>query len=90
MSVSQSVEIINKYGFHVRPTSAFTKLALTFKSAIKVQFESTVVDGKSIMGLMTLGAMKGAVITVTADGADEEEAVKQLVALVEDRFGGID
>lgn len=90
MPVSAEVEIVNKYGFHVRPTSAFTKMALGFSAAIRVEYAGMSVDGKSIMGLMTLGATQGAKIKISADGVDEADAVKALSGLVAERFGGID
>lgn len=83
--------IKNRYGFHVRPSTTFSLMAAEFKSDIKVKKEGgSEVDGKILMGLMTLGAAFGNKITVTADGEDAEEAVKALVEHIEDSFGGIE
>ncbi len=82
--------ILNKYGFHVRPSTQFMQKAREFKSDITVEVNSLRADGKSIMQLMALGAMQGAVVKISAKGVDAEEAVAVLCALVQDRFGGID
>lgn len=82
--------ILNKYGFHVRPSTQFMQKAREFKSDITVEVNSLRADGKSIMQLMALGAMQGAVVKISAKGADAEEAVAVLCALVQNRFGGID
>lgn len=90
MSLSREVEIKNKYGFHVRPSTSFAKLATEFSSTITVALNSNAVDGKSIMMLMTLGATQGQKILVTAEGDDEEVALEKLVEHVESQFGGIE
>jgi Phosphotransferase System HPr (HPr) Family len=82
--------ILNKYGFHVRPSTQFMQKAREFKSDITVEVNNLRADGKSIMQLMALGAMQGAIVKISAKGADAEEAVAVLCALVQDRFGGID
>ena len=82
--------ILNKYGFHVRPSTQFMQAAREFKSDITVEVNGLRADGKSIMQLMALGAMQGAVVRISARGADAGEAVGILSALVQSRFGGID
>lgn len=84
------VTIHNRYGFHVRPSTSFSQLAMRFPCDIEVGTTEQVVDGKSVMGLMTLGAVCGAVISIRAEGDQAEEAVKALKDLVESSFGGID
>ncbi len=64
--------------------------AREFKSDITVEVNDLRADGKSIMQLMALGAMQGAVVKISAKGPDAEEAVAVLSALVQSRFGGID
>lgn len=86
-SVSQTVKIQNLKGLHARATSAFVKLADTFKSDIQVQKDDLSVNGKSIMGLLMLGAPLGESITITAKGSDAADAVQQLVILVNNKFG---
>ncbi len=82
--------ILNKYGFHVRPSTQFMQKAREFKSDITVEVNGMRADGKSIMQLMALGAMQGAVVKISAKGPDADEAVAVLVAMLQDRFGGID
>ena len=82
--------ILNKYGFHVRPSTQFMQKAREFEAEITVEAESAAADGKSIMQLMALGAMQGAVVRIAARGADAQEAVNALVSLVQGSFGGIE
>lgn len=88
--VSVETKILNKYGFHVRPSTQFMQKAREFKSDITVEVESLRADGKSIMQLMALGAMQDSVVRITAKGPDAKEAVANLLALIKSRFGGID
>ncbi len=83
-------EILNKYGFHVRPSTQFMQKAREYRSAITVEVDNSRADGKSIMQLMALGAMQGAKVKITASGEDAKEAVDALAALIRGRFGGID
>ncbi len=85
----RQVEIQNLKGLHARATSAFVKTADAFQCDIRVQKmgDDAVVSGKSIMGLLMLGVSLGQQIEITAQGADEKEAVEALVSLVNNRFG---
>ena len=83
----QTIQIKNKYGLHARPAAEFVKLATQFQSEIWVRKQELEVNGKSIMGMMMLAAECGAEITIRADGDDASEAVDQLTALVNNRFG---
>jgi phosphocarrier protein HPr len=74
--------ISNQYGIHARPAALFVKAASRFDADISVEKDGTVVSGKSIMGLMTLEAGRGAVLRVTAEGPDSEEALDYLEELV--------
>ncbi len=78
--------ILNKLGIHARPAAQFVKTANRFKCDIFVEKDGEEVDGKSIMGLMMLAAGNGSVITVTADGADEEAAIVALGDLIARKF----
>jgi phosphotransferase system HPr (HPr) family protein len=89
-SVEKSVELVNKYGFHVRPTTAFVQTAQSFSCDIYVVSKGNEVDGRSTMGLISLGVAKGDLITIKCDGDDAEEALDKLVELVESSFGGIE
>ena len=85
---TKQLTIQNEQGFHVRPAQLFVDAANKFQSDIKVSNESGYeVDGKSILGLMTMGLAKGAVLNIQAEGPDEEAAVLALEELVNSKFG---
>jgi phosphocarrier protein len=84
---SRQVTIINKLGMHARAAAKFVNLASTFDSAIEIEKGGRRVNGKSIMGVMMLAAAKGNQITIHADGADAEQALADLEALINNRFG---
>jgi phosphocarrier protein len=80
--------IRNELGMHLRSAGTFVRTAGRFQSQIRVgTAETPPVDGKSILGLATLGAPQGAVLYISADGPDEVDAVDTLVKLVESGFG---
>lgn len=81
------VEIVNKYGLHARPAMQFVECANRFASKVEVCNGTLAVDAKSIMSVMRLGATRGTVLTITADGDDAGEAVEALAQLVRDGFG---
>ena len=85
--VSQSVKIQNLKGLHARATSAFVKVADSFESEITVKKQDLIVNGKSIMGLLMLGAPLGETIIISAEGADADEAISALTELVNNKFG---
>ena len=82
----REIEIINKLGMHARAAAKFVTLAQTFAAEIKVNKDGKQVNGKSIMGIMMLAAAKGSKIQLSVDGEDEENAMQQLVALINNRF----
>ena len=79
--------IKNRLGLHARAAAKFAETASRFKSSIKVSKDGMEVDGKSIMGLLTLVACKGSKLLVRAHGPDEKEALDEIEKLIEDRFG---
>ena len=81
------VVVQNKVGLHARPATFFIQKANEFKSSIWVEKEERRVNAKSLLGVLSLGIVKGTTITLIADGADEKEAVEALVELVKDNFG---
>lgn len=87
VSCERMVQIRNKFGLHARPAAEFVKLANQFKSDIFVRKYELEVNGKSIMGMMMLAAECGVEIAVRASGEDAEQAVTELVRLVEQGFG---
>jgi phosphocarrier protein HPr len=84
---SGTVTIVNPLGLHARAAAKFVHMASGFASRISVSRADRRVNGKSIMGLLLLTAAQGSVITISADGADEAEAVDALAALI---TGGFD
>ena len=79
--------LLNKYGMHVRPAGLFAKTASRYDADIEVEKDGNVVSGKSIMALMTLEAVNGTVLTVSAEGPQAKEALDELAELVEKKFG---
>jgi phosphocarrier protein HPr len=84
---SRSVTVVNQLGLHARAAARFVHLATRFKSQIRVAHGARNMDGKSIMGILLLAAARGTVITLTATGPDEHDAVEALVQLVQSGFG---
>ena len=85
--IEVEVQIANSLGLHARAAARFVHLANSFKSRITVAREGTRVDGKSMLGLLTLAAARGARLRLSADGEDEADALEQLARLVRTRFG---
>jgi phosphocarrier protein len=83
----KSVQIVNRLGLHARAAAKFVHLANSFKSRISVSKNGVRVDGKSMLGLLTLAAARGARLVLVAEGEDEEQAIRELSRLVADRFG---
>ncbi|OGW78382.1 MAG: phosphocarrier protein HPr [Omnitrophica bacterium GWA2_52_8] len=80
-------KIRNKLGLHARPAALFVQTANRFKSEVEVEKEGVKVNGKSIMGIMTLAAGVGCDILVTIDGIDADEALNAIVELFAGNFG---
>jgi len=85
--LTRDVEIINKKGLHARATAKFVQCADSFEADITVTRSGETVGGTSIMGILTLGAGIGSIITLTASGPQAELAVEALTALINGRFG---
>ena len=84
---SRQVTVVNQLGMHARAAAKFVHLATRFNARVQVARDRREMDGKSIMGILLLAAARGSVITISAEGADEQDAVAALVALVESGFG---
>ena len=78
--------IKNKLGLHARAAVKFVNLANRFNSSVKIIKDDCEIDGKSILGILTLAATQGTHIILRVSGKDEETAMKALVALVENKF----
>jgi phosphocarrier protein HPr len=83
---SCEVTIVNPLGLHARAAARFVHTASGFGARIRVARGEREMDGKSIMGLLLLAAAQGSVITISANGADEAEALAALCALVSRGF----
>jgi phosphocarrier protein HPr len=79
--------IVNRLGLHARPSAALTQAATRFKSDVFLTKGSRRVNGKSIMGVMMLAAARGAVLTVEANGPDEDAALAAIAELIASGFG---
>lgn len=82
-----SVRIVNDLGLHARPSAEFVKLAGKYRSEISVSRDGVAVNGKSILGVMTLAAEQGATLVIRAEGEDATDAVTALEQLVARGFG---
>lgn len=82
----KDVVVKNQVGLHARPATFFIQKANEFRSSIWVEKEERRVNGKSLLGVLSLGIIGGTSIRIIADGSDEELAVNSLVALVESEF----
>jgi phosphocarrier protein len=85
--IKNKVTISNKLGLHARASAKLTKLAGSYACEIWLSKGDRRVNAKSIMGVMMLAAGKGVEVELEADGAQEEEAINALVALMADKFG---
>jgi phosphocarrier protein HPr len=85
--LSRTVLVENKRGLHARASAKFVNLASQLPAEIEVAKDGQAVCGTSIMGLMMLGAAKGDSIEIRVSGQDADQALAQLVDLVEGKFG---
>jgi phosphocarrier protein len=85
--VERTVRIVNSLGLHARPAAAFVKIAGRYQCHIAVRNDEMEVNGKSIMGMMMLAAECGSELLLRADGEDAEQAVGELMELVQAGFG---
>ena len=84
--ISKEVVISNQVGLHARPATFFIQKANEYKASIWVEKDDRRVNAKSLLGVLSLGIVKGTGITIIADGSDEEEAVDALSALIVSDF----
>ena len=84
--ISRDVTIKNNVGLHARPATFFIQKANSYKCPIWVEKDDRRVNAKSLLGVLSLGIVKGMTITLIADGADEGEALEGLVTLIESSF----
>ena len=82
----QTVQVQNITGIHARPAARFVKLAAQFPCEVFLRKDSLTVNGKSILGVMSLAAEKGSTLVVRTDGEKEQEALEDLVDLLNQIF----
>lgn len=85
--VVKSFTIKNKLGLHARAAAVFVRLSSKFNSDIKILKDGYEVDGKSILGVLSLAAIKGSKIEIVARGEDSKKAMNDIEELVESGFG---
>lgn len=85
--LERNITIVNRLGLHARAAAKFVNIAKSYTSTIKIGVGDRRVDGKSIMSVMLLAASQGTEIVLCADGADEQQALDAIAALISDRFG---
>ncbi len=76
----------NQVGLHARPATFFIQKANEFKCSIWVEKDERRVNAKSLLGVLSLGVVKGTTINLIADGVDEKEAVEALIELISGNF----
>ena len=84
--VTRDVTIKNSVGLHARPATFFIQKSNSFKSSIWVEREDRRVNAKSLLGVLSLGIVKGMEITLVADGPDEEAALDALAELIDNEL----
>ncbi|MBC7087597.1 MAG: HPr family phosphocarrier protein [Tissierellales bacterium] len=84
--LKKEVILVNDEGLQLRPAAIFVKIANKYDSDIEVETLNKRVNGKSIIGIMSLGAFKGEKITLIAKGRDEKELIEKLSAIIESGF----
>ena len=85
--VSQKITVTNEQGMHMRPASLFSQTVTPFSSDVKIVFNGTTYDAKSVMMLMSACIKCGSEIEVVCDGPDEADALKKAIELIESGLG---
>ena len=84
--VSKEIVVQNQVGLHARPATFFIQKANEYNSSIWISKDERKVNAKSLLGVLSLGITRGTVVTLTADGADEEAAIEALEKLIASNF----
>jgi len=85
--IEREILVRNKLGLHARAAVKFVNLANRYSASVKVIKDDTEIDGKSILGILTLAAVQGSSVVLRVSGKDQDEAMKALTALIKDKFG---
>ncbi len=84
--VKKKVVVKNRLGLHARAAVKFMNLANRFASSVWIEKDGNEIDGKSILGILTLAAVQGSEITLKISGPDEDQALNALETLIENKF----
>ena len=84
--VSKELTVFNRAGIHARPAANIVKVANKFKSELFLEKDTMKINGKSIMGIITLGATYQSKLTMVCDGPDEQEMAEAILLLFQNRF----
>ena len=85
--MTRELELINKLGLHARAAAKFVNVANKYAATVRVRRDEREVDGKSIMGILSLAAPLGVTLAISAEGPDAEQVLDEIQALIESRFG---
>ena len=83
---SRTITIRNRAGIHARPAALIVQTANQYQAQVFFEKDSNRINGKSIMGIITLGATYNSTLTLIADGDDEQEALEAIATLFENKF----
>ena len=84
--VKENVTITNNIGLHARPATFFIQKANSYRSSIWIERDDRKVNAKSLLGVLSMGIAKGMTVTLIAEGTDEVDAIRGLVALIQTGF----
>ncbi len=84
--IEKEVTIVNNAGLHTRPAATIVKMASQYKSDFFIHKDGLQINGKSIIGVMTLAASKGSKLLLSFNGEDEEEAAREIIGYFERGF----
>lgn len=80
--ITKEIKVINSKGLHARPSTLFVETAKKFESDIKVEFNNKIVNGKSLLALMSLGVPKDGIISVSVEEPKAEMAILQFIEIL--------
>ena len=84
--LKKKITIKNKLGMHARAAVKFVNTANRFRSTVRIEKNGNDIDGKSILGILTLAAVQGTEIIIKVSGEDEDRALRALVELIDSKF----
>jgi phosphocarrier protein len=87
MKETRSFVLKNELGLHARAAALLVNVSSQYKSRIFLEKDGIRVNGKSILGILTLACPRGGVITVNAEGGDAREAMEKIAEIIENKFG---